>query len=129
MHCHKTGLKSLVEMFPRLHDRESVIWPLKVTNRVDRYNIWGSSKGGGISGQAGALTLAVAKALLAHEPDLKPALRRGELWLFVPPRWSCLFADGVFVWLAGCVTRDPRKVERKKAGKLKARKMPAWVKR
>lgn len=98
--------KKLTDAFGRLHDRESAIWALKATDRIDKYNIWATVSGGGTTGQAEALTLGVAKALLVHEPALKPALRR-----------------------AGCVTRDPRKVERKKAGKLKARKMPAWVKR
>ncbi|KAK6350725.1 37S ribosomal protein S9, mitochondrial [Orbilia javanica] len=103
--CYVNG-KPLFEMFPRLVDRESILWPLKVTNRVDRYNVWASSRGGGISGQAGAITLAVTKALLTHEPLLKPVLRR-----------------------AGVITRDPRTVERKKHGKRKARDMPAWVAR
>lgn len=98
--------QSLSQAFGRIHDRESAIWALKATDRIDKYNIWAVVKGGGCTGQAEALTLAVGKALLVHEPALKPALRR-----------------------AGCVTRDPRRVERKKPGKLKARKMPAWVKR
>ncbi|KAK5130938.1 hypothetical protein LTR08_001541 [Meristemomyces frigidus] len=98
--------KSLTEYFGRLHDRESAIWALKATQRLDKYNVWALAAGGGTTGQAESITLGVARALLAHEPDLKPALRR-----------------------AGCVTRDPKRVERKKPGKLKARKMPAWVKR
>ena len=69
--------KSLSEAFGRIHDRESVIWGLKATDRIDKYNVWGISSGGGTTGQAEALTLAVAKALMVHEPDLKPALRRG----------------------------------------------------
>ncbi|KAL9016074.1 MAG: hypothetical protein Q9185_006566 [Variospora sp. 1 TL-2023] len=98
--------KSITNIFGRIHDRESALWALKATNRVDKYNVWALVSGGGTTGQAEALTLGTAKALMVHEPDLKPALRR-----------------------AGCVTRDPRRVERKKPGKLKARKMPAWVKR
>ncbi|KAF2431598.1 hypothetical protein EJ08DRAFT_669954 [Tothia fuscella] len=98
--------KSLTQFFGRVHDRESAIWALKATERVSKYNVFALVEGGGTTGQAEAITLAVAKALMVHEPLLKPALRR-----------------------AGCVTRDPRKVERKKPGKLKARKMPAWVKR
>ncbi|KAI4247053.1 MAG: hypothetical protein L6R40_001718 [Gallowayella cf. fulva] len=98
--------KSINHVFGRVHDRESALWPLKATNRIDKYNVWALVSGGGTTGQAEALTLGTAKALMVHEPDLKPALRR-----------------------AGCVTRDPRRVERKKPGKLKARKMPAWVKR
>ncbi|MCJ1289972.1 37S ribosomal protein S9, mitochondrial [Xylographa carneopallida] len=98
--------RSLNAAFPRIHDRESAIWALKATGRVDKYNVWAVVRGGGLTGQAESITLAVAKALMVHEPALKPALRR-----------------------AGCVTRDPRRVERKKTGHVKARKMPAWVKR
>jgi len=98
--------KSLSQAFGRIHDRESAVWALKATGRIDKYNVFAVVQGGGCTGQAEAITLAVAKALLAHEPALKPALRR-----------------------AGVVSRDPRRVERKKPGKLKARKMPAWVKR
>ena len=71
--------KTLAEMFGRIHDRESAIWALKATERIDKYNVWGLVSGGGTTGQAEALTLAVAKALLAHEPALQPALRRGEI--------------------------------------------------
>ncbi|KAF2143469.1 uncharacterized protein K452DRAFT_224925 [Aplosporella prunicola CBS 121167] len=98
--------KTLTETFKRIHDRESALWALKATQRLDKYNVWALIRGGGTTGQAEALTLAIARALMVHEPALKPALRR-----------------------AGCVTRDPRKVERKKPGHIKARKMPTWVKR
>ena len=70
--------KTLSRMFGRLHDRESAVWALKATQRLDKYNVWALVKGGGVTGQAEALTLAVAKALLVHEPLLKPALRRGK---------------------------------------------------
>ncbi|CAL3965946.1 hypothetical protein PZA11_002758 [Diplocarpon coronariae] len=98
--------KTLAEAFGRIHDRESAVWALKATDRMNKYNVWALVEGGGTTGQAEALTLAVGKALLAQEPALKPALRR-----------------------AGCMTRDPRRVERKKPGHVKARKMPTWVKR
>jgi len=71
--------KTLAEMFGRIHDRESAIWPLKATDRIDKYNVWALVSGGGTTGQAEALTLAVSKALLGHEPALKPALRRGKI--------------------------------------------------
>ena len=71
--------KTLAEAFGRIHDRESAIWALKATDRIDKYNVWARVRGGGTTGQAEALTLAVAKALLTHEPALKPALRRGML--------------------------------------------------
>ncbi|KAH8888756.1 hypothetical protein GQ53DRAFT_825983 [Thozetella sp. PMI_491] len=98
--------KTLADAFGRVHDRESAMWALKATARLDKYNVWALVEGGGTTGQAEALTLAIAKALMGHEPALKPALRR-----------------------AGCITRDPRRVERKKHGHVKARKSPTWVKR
>ncbi|OBS18650.1 hypothetical protein FPOA_10377 [Fusarium poae] len=98
--------KTLSQAFGRVHDRESAVWALQATERLDKYNVWALVEGGGTTGQAEALTLAVAKALIVHEPALKTALRK-----------------------AGCITRDPRTVERKKHGHVKARKMPAWVKR
>jgi small subunit ribosomal protein S9 len=98
--------KPLTKVFGRVHDRESAVWALTATQRLDKYNVWALVEGGGTTGQAEALTLAVAKALVAHEPALKTALRR-----------------------AGCITRDPRAVERKHHGRLKARKAPTWVKR
>lgn len=70
--------KNLVQAFARPHDRESVIWALKVSNRLGRYNIFAKSNGGGTTGQAEALTLAIAKALVAHEPVLKTILRQGK---------------------------------------------------
>jgi len=80
--------KSLSQFFGRLHHRESAVWALKSTARLDKYNLFGLVSGGGSTGQAEAMTLAVAKALLVHEPALKPALRRGEsdiLFNFQPP--------------------------------------------
>lgn len=71
--------QSLTEYFGRLHHRESAVWALKATGRLDKYNLFGLVEGGGSTGQAEAMTLAVAKALMVHEPALKPALRRGEL--------------------------------------------------
>ena len=70
--------KKLTEYFGRLHDRESAVWALKATQRLDKYNVWALATGGGTTGQAESITLGLARALLAHEPDLKPALRRGE---------------------------------------------------
>ncbi|RPB05188.1 hypothetical protein L873DRAFT_1798178 [Choiromyces venosus 120613-1] len=96
----------IVKKFSRMHDRESVLWPLIVSGRVDKYNVFAVVKGGGKTGQAEACTLAIARALRIHEPALKHVLRE-----------------------AGCVTVDHRQVERKKPGHVKARKMPAWVKR
>jgi len=72
--------RSLTRYFDRLHHRESAIWALKSTDRVDKYNVFALVKGGGVTGQAEALTLAIGKALLVHEPALKPALRRGTFF-------------------------------------------------
>lgn len=70
--------KTLANYFGRVHDRESAVWALHATGRLDKYNVWARVEGGGTTGQAEALTLAIAKGLMAHEPALKPALRRGE---------------------------------------------------
>ena len=77
--------KPLHHAFGRLHDRQSVIWALKVTDRVDKYNVWATVHGGGTTGQAEALTLAVSKALMAHEPGLRSRLRKGESDCFKNP--------------------------------------------
>lgn len=73
--------KSLNLAFGRIHDRESALWALKATGRLDKYNVWALVSGGGLTGQAEAVTLGAAKALMVFEPALKPALRRGELIL------------------------------------------------
>ena len=70
--------KPLQEVFSTQHDRESALWPLVALKRLDKYNIWATVEGGGTTGQAEAMTLGLAKALLVHEPLLKPALRRGK---------------------------------------------------
>ncbi|PKY06841.1 hypothetical protein P168DRAFT_325658 [Aspergillus campestris IBT 28561] len=98
--------KTLAEAFPRIHDRESASWALRSSSRLDKYNVWATVRGGGTTGQAEAVALAVGRALMVHEPGLKPILRK-----------------------AGVITVDARRVERKKPGHLKARKMPTWVKR
>lgn len=71
--------KNLTEYFTRLHDRESSLWPLKITERLDKYNVFAVVGGGGSTGQAEALTLAVARALLVHEPTLHTRLLEGKL--------------------------------------------------
>lgn len=70
--------KTLSDAFGRVHDRESAVWALTATERLDKYNVWALTEGGGTTGQAEALTLAIAKALVAHEPALKSALRKGK---------------------------------------------------
>jgi small subunit ribosomal protein S9 len=76
--------RGLLEVFPRVHDRESALWALKITDRMDKYNVFALVAGGGTTGQAESITLALAKALLVHEPALKPILRRGKSRLSLP---------------------------------------------
>ncbi|RUS18098.1 ribosomal protein S9/S16-domain-containing protein [Endogone sp. FLAS-F59071] len=98
--------KELDEYFARLIDREEVLWPFQVTETLGRFNAWCLVQGGGSTGQAQAIKLGVSKALLVHDSSMKPTLRK-----------------------AGCITRDPRVVERKKPGQRKARAKYTWVKR
>ncbi|KAI8643230.1 ribosomal protein S5 domain 2-type protein [Parasitella parasitica] len=96
----------LEQYFQRSVDRSEVTLPLDVTELKDKFNAWILVKGGGSTGQAQAIKLGLGKALLIHNNELKPALRK-----------------------AGCITRDPRVVERKKEGQRKARAKYTWVKR
>ena len=72
--------------------------PLALTNNLDAFDVKVSVRGGGISGQAGAVRHGITKALILFDPDLRPALKR-----------------------AGFVKRDPREKERKKYGQKGAR--------
>ncbi|KAI8974478.1 ribosomal protein S5 domain 2-type protein [Pilobolus umbonatus] len=94
------------QYFQRSTDRHEVMLPLEVTENTDKYNAWVLVTGGGSTGQAQAIKLGIARALLIHDQELKPVLRK-----------------------AGCITRDPRVVERKKEGQRKARAKYTWVKR
>jgi small subunit ribosomal protein S9 len=94
------------EYFSRMMDIIHLKEPLEVTNMQDRYDISVLVKGGGIKGQAGAVRLGIARALLEADPELRPPLRRG-----------------------GFLTRDARVKERKKPGLKKARKAPQYTKR
>ena len=116
--------KTLADAFSRIHDRESVVWALKATERIDKYNVWAMVSGGGTTGQAEALTLGIGKALAAHEPSLGSRLKKGKYSLC--PVTSEQKANNSS---AGCLDRDARMVERKKPGRVKARKKPTWVKR
>ncbi len=86
--------------------RPYVEQPLVLTERLGRFDIVATVKGGGIAGQAGALRHAISRALVAAEPELRPILKK-----------------------AGCLTRDPRMKERKKAGQPGARKRFQFSKR
>ncbi|AGO12388.1 AaceriAER033Wp [[Ashbya] aceris (nom. inval.)] len=98
--------RSLADYFVKMKDRDALMYPLRVLDAAGKYNIFAAVRGGGVTGQAEAIMHAVAKALVVFNPLLKTRLHR-----------------------AGVLTRDYRHVERKKPGKRKARKMPAWVKR
>jgi small subunit ribosomal protein S9 len=80
--------------------------PFKVTGTSDRFDVFARIHGGGTSGQAGALTLGIARALLEAGDDYRSELKK-----------------------AGLLRRDPRMVERKKYGLKKARKRPQFSKR
>ena len=84
------------------HARE----PLQLTEKMSAVDITCTTAGGGISGQAGAIRLAVSRALILMDPELRPPLRK-----------------------AGMLTRDSREVERKKYGQPKARKRFQYSKR
>ncbi|KAJ7217866.1 SSU ribosomal protein S9P [Mycena pura] len=94
------------EYFSVPADRERVVRPLKVAGYLGAYNIFTLVRGGGSTGQSGALAHGIAKGLLVHSPDLEDLLRKTKL-----------------------LRRDPRMVERKKTGRAKARKGYTWVKR
>jgi small subunit ribosomal protein S9 len=98
--------KTLDVYFPSDIDRMLVMQPFSVTERTGAYTCTVNVRGGGKSGQAGAIILGVARALQLAEPDLHDALKK-----------------------AGLLTRDPRAVERKKPGRHKARKRPQFSKR
>lgn len=83
-----------------------VTQPLKITNTLGEYDIKVNVQGGGITGQAQAIRLAIAKALVANNEELRPLLRK-----------------------EGLLTRDSRMVERKKYGQKKARKRFQFTKR
>jgi len=89
-----------------LVQKHEAISPLLVTNLKSKLDIEIKAEGGGITGQAGAIELAIARALVEYNPDLKPLLKKH-----------------------GMLKRDPRMVERKKPGKPKARKSFQWTKR
>jgi len=86
--------------------REECLMPFLVTETAGAYDVMCTTKGGGMSGQAGAVRLGVSKALISHEGEYRGALKK-----------------------QGFLTRDARRVERKKPGQAGARKKFQWVKR
>jgi small subunit ribosomal protein S9 len=98
--------KPLEEYFPRETDRVQVLAPLKVTGRESVYDVLVKVAGGGPTGQAGALSLGIARALVKADGALESALKENQL-----------------------LRRDSRMVERKKYGLHKARRARQFSKR
>ena len=98
--------RSLEAYFPNKVHQQLIKAPLVTVDRVDAFDIYAHLDGGGPSGQAGALRLAISRALILVQPEDRPALKK-----------------------AGFLTRDPRAIERKKYGLKKARKAPQYSKR
>ena len=98
--------RSLEDYFPNKVHQQLIKAPLVTVERTESFDIYAKLVGGGPSGQAGALRLAIARALIEVTPEDRPALKK-----------------------AGFLTRDPRAVERKKYGLKKARKASQYSKR
>ena len=98
--------RPLEDYFPSATHRMVISEPLRMLEKAEVYNVEATLTGGGVSGQAGALRLGIARALAQVEPDLRVPLKR-----------------------AGFLTRDAREKESKKYGLKKARKAPQYSKR
>ena len=98
--------KSLETYFPNKLHQQLIREPLVLVEKTERFDIFANLHGGGTSGQAGALRLAIARALIEVDAEDRPPLKK-----------------------AGFLTRDPRVIERKKYGLKKARKAPQYSKR
>jgi len=94
------------DYFPRETIRRSAVWPFHVTESLGKYDVIAIVNGGGISGQAGAVSMGIARALKLADPTLKPTLSK-----------------------SGLLTRDSRMKERKKYGQPGARKRFQFSKR
>ena len=102
---HVNG-KKMVDYFKKQNLQMSIFRPLTIVKRENEFDVRCSVKGGGLTGQAGAIIHGIARALVAFEPELKPALKKEKL-----------------------TTRDSRAVERKKYGHKKARRSFQFSKR
>ena len=98
--------KDFVTYFPRETHRDHILGPFVASQTCGKFDVTAVVRGGGLTGQAGAVRLGLARALEKYNPDYRPPMKR-----------------------QGFMTRDPRKVERKKVGRVKARKSPQWVRR
>jgi small subunit ribosomal protein S9 len=98
--------RTLEQYFPNKVHQQLIREPLVTLEKGEQFDVIALLKGGGVTGQAGALRLAIARALIEVEADDRPTLKK-----------------------AGFLTRDPRVKERKKYGLKKARKAPQYSKR
>jgi small subunit ribosomal protein S9 len=98
--------RPLERYFPSMATRLRVMEPLQITQTQGRYDVEATLEGGGTTGQADALRLGIARALIELDPELRPTLKK-----------------------AGMLTRDARIVESKKYGLRKARRAPQYTKR
>ena len=103
---HTINGKAFDAYFTTAMQRMTVTEALRVTESETTYDVDATTHGGGISGQAGALRMAIARSLVEIDPEARPALKK-----------------------AGLLTRDPRRKESKKYGLKKARKAPQYTKR
>lgn len=98
--------RSIEEFFPRETLRMIIRQPLETVKMIDRFGVKADVKGGGLTGQASAILLGIARALVCFDEKLKASLRKG-----------------------GFLTRDPREKERKKYGRKGARRSFQYTKR
>ena len=102
----KLNGRTLDDYFPNKVHQQLVSEPFKTVEKSEQYDVLATLRGGGVSGQAGALRLGISRALIELETEDRPALKK-----------------------AGFLTRDARVKERKKYGLKKARKAPQYSKR
>jgi len=102
---HVNG-KKMIEYFHKANLQTAIFRPLTIVKRENEYDVRCSVKGGGLTGQAGAIIHGLARAIVLHEPELKTTLKKENL-----------------------TTRDSRAVERKKYGRRKARRSYQFSKR
>ena len=98
--------RKMNDYFKKMNLQIAILRPLSIVNRENEYDVKCSVKGGGLSGQAGAIIHGIARVIIEYEPELKQTLKKEKL-----------------------TTRDSRSVERKKYGHKKARKSFQFSKR
>ena len=103
---HTINGRAFDAYFTTAVQRMVVVEALRVTDAEETYDVDATIHGGGVSGQAGALRMAIARSLVEIDPETRPALKK-----------------------AGLLTRDPRRKETKKYGLVKARKAKQYTKR